>query len=268
MRVPGMLGRSRRALVFLAVALLAIATVSAASAQSAQPGGITDEAHKMHNLYVFTLSIAAVVFVLVEGAIIWCIFRYRKRGDDIPTQTHGSTLLEVVWTAIPVLITVSIFTYSFIVLRQVENKAPDADLTVHVQGFQFQWGFTYDMNDLGKNTEDRNATGQIVITGTAAQIPTLVVPVDEPVEFTLASNDVIHSFYVRDFLYKLDVVPGRDNRFVVTPREIGEFHAQCAELCGLDHALMRFTLKVVSRDDFDKWVSEQKVTQPSVQQPR
>ena len=60
----------------------------------------------------------------------------------------------------------------------------------------------------------------------------------------------------------------RDNRFVVTPREIGEFHAQCAELCGLDHALMRFTLKVVSRDDFDKWVSEQKVTQPSVQQPR
>ncbi len=265
MRTPVMLRHSRRALVFLSVAMLAIATITVASAQSGQPGGITDEAHKMHNLYLFTLSIAAVVFVLVEGAIIWSIFRYRKRGDGLPTQTHGSTLLEVIWTGIPVIITVSIFTYSFIVLREVENKADPNDLTVHVQGFQFQWGFTYDMNDLGKNTPDRNATGQISILGTAAQQPTLVIPVDEPIEFALSSHDVIHSFYVRDFLYKLDVVPGRDNRFVVTARDIGEFHAQCAELCGLDHALMKFTLKVVSREDFDKWVAEQKPTQPSVQ---
>jgi cytochrome c oxidase subunit 2 len=84
----------------------------------------------------------------------------------------------------------------------------------------------------------------------------LVIPKDEPVEFALFSEDVIHSFYVRDFLYKLDVIPGRDNRFVVTAHTEGEFHAQCAELCGLDHALMQFTLKVVSREEFDKWVAE------------
>lgn len=255
-------------MVLLAVALLAIASVSVASAQSGQPAGITDEAHKMHDLWIFTLIIATIVFVGVEAAILYCIFAFRKKDDSLPAQTHGSTVVEVIWTTIPVVIVIALFSYAFVVLRDVENKAKPEDLTVQVQGFQFQWGFTYNLNDLGTKTADRNATGEVTITGTAAQAPTLYIPVDEPVEFALSSNDVIHSFYVRDFLYKLDVIPGRDNRFVVTAREIGEFHAQCAELCGLDHALMRFTLKVVSREDFDKWVSEQKVTQPSVQKPQ
>lgn len=123
-----------------------------------------------------------------------------------------------------------------------------------MQGFQFSWQFTYNLNDLGTKT-DANAQGDFAVIGSAADIPELVIPVNEPVEFALRSDDVIHSFYVRDFLYKLDVIPGRDNRFVVTPREVGTYHAQCAELCGVDHALMRFTLKVVSRDEFDKWVA-------------
>jgi cytochrome c oxidase subunit 2 len=80
--------------------------------------------------------------------------------------------------------------------------------------------------------------------------------VDEPVEFRLQSNDVIHSFYIRNFLYKLDVIPGRDNRFVVTAHDTGTFHAQCAELCGLNHALMQFKLEVMTRQDFDAWVAE------------
>ncbi|MEO8540654.1 MAG: cytochrome c oxidase subunit II [bacterium] len=260
MPVSRMLRRFRRVVVLLTVALLAIASFSVAAAQSGQPAGITDEAHKMHDLWIFTLIIATIVFVGVEGAILYCVFAFRKKGDALPAQTHGSTIIEVIWTTIPVVIVVALFSYAFIVLRDVENKAAPEDLTVKVQGFQFQWGFTYDLNDLGTNTKDRNATGEITILGTAAQIPTLVIPVGEKVEFALSSNDVIHSFYVRDFLYKLDVIPGRDNRFVVTARETGEFHAQCAELCGLDHSLMRFTLKVVTREEFDKWISEQKVT--------
>jgi cytochrome c oxidase subunit 2 len=219
----------------------------------------------MHDLWKFTLIIATVVFIGVEGAIIYCVFAFRKKGDNLPPQTHGSTVVEVIWTTIPVIIVICLFSYAFIVLRDVENKAAPDDLTVHVEGFQFQWSFTFDMNDLGTNTPDRNAAGQFTILGTAAQEPTLVIPVDEKVEFQLSSHDVIHSFYVRDFLCKLDVIPGRDNRFVVTPRQIGTFHAQCAELCGLDHSLMRFTLKVVTREEFDKWVSEQKVTTPAVQ---
>lgn len=262
MPVSGMPRRLRRATVFLAVALLALTSVSVAFAQSGQTGGITDEARKMHELWVFTLIIAAIVFVAVEGAIVFAIIRYRKKNDELPAQTHGSTVIEVIWTTIPVIIVLALFSYSFVVLRQVENTADPEDLTVDVQGFQYQWAFTYRLNDMGTNTPDREADGVITITGTAADIPTLVVPVDEPVEFALSSADVIHAFYVKDFLYKLDVVPGRDNRFVVTPREVGSYYAQCAELCGVDHALMRFTLEVKSRADFDVWAAEQKVTTP------
>ncbi len=256
MPVSGMPRRLRRALVLLAVALLALTTISAASAQTGMPDAITKEGDKIHNLWVFTLGIAIFVFVAVEAAIVYAVFAFRKKNDDLPKQTHGSTLVEIIWTTIPVIIVVALFTYSFIVLRDIENTAADEDLTVHVQGFQFQWGFTYDMNDLGTNTPDRNAEGKIEILGTPAEEPTLVIPMGEPVEFTLFSADVIHSFYIRDFLYKLDVVPGRDNRFVVTAHTTGTFHAQCAELCGLNHALMRFQLKVVTRAEFDQWVAE------------
>ena len=262
MPVSGMPRRFRRATVFLAVALLALTSFSVASAQSGQANGITDEARKMHDLWVYTLVLAAIVFFAVESALVFALIRYRKKSDELPAQTHGSTVIEIIWTTIPVVIVIALFSYSFIVLRDVENDAKEEDLTVEVQGFQFQWAFNYNLNDLGTNTPDRNAEGVITITGTAADIPTLVVPVDEPVEFALSSGDVIHSFYVKDFLYKLDVIPGRDNRFVVIPREIGSYYAQCAELCGVDHALMRFTLEVKSRADFDKWVSEQKVTTP------
>lgn len=256
MAETGMRRHSRRFVLLLTVALLALASISAASAQVGTPKPITDEAKKIEDLWIFTLVIAAVVFVAVEGVLVYVLFRFRKRNDELPAQTHGSTVLEFVWTGIPVLIVIALFTYSFIVLRDVENEAAAEDMTIEVNGFQFQWEFTYQLNDLGVNT-DPASEGVINIIGTAADEPTLVIPIDEPIEFRLLSNDVIHSFYIRDFLYKLDVVPGRDNRFVITARETGEYFGQCAELCGLNHALMRFKLKVVTRDEFDLWVAEQ-----------
>ena len=268
MPVSGMPRRLRRAAVLLAVALLALTSISAAYAQTGMPDAITKEGDTIHNLWTFTLIIALIVFVCVEAAIVYAVFAFRKKSDELPKQTHGSTFVEVIWTTIPVVIVISLFTYSFIVLRDIENKADPEDLTVHVQGFQFQWKFTYNLNDLGPTTPDRNAEGDISVLGTAAQNPTLIIPVNEKIEFQLASADVIHSFYIRDFLYKLDVIPGRDNRFVVTAHTTGTFHAQCAELCGLDHALMRFTLKVVSRAEFDQWVAEQSKASASVQQAK
>ena len=256
MPVFGMPRRIRRAATLIAFALLALSSVSLASAQTGVPNPITDEGSKIEDLWVFTLVIALVVFFAVEGAILYALFAFRKKSDELPAQTHGSTIIEIIWTSIPVVIVIALFTYSFIVLRDIENSAEEEDLTVHVQGFQFQWGFTYDLNDLGTNTPDREAEGEFTILGTAAEKPELVIPVGEPVEFALSSQDVIHSFYIRNFLYKLDVIPGRDNRFVVTAHETGTFHAQCAELCGVDHALMRFTLRVVSRAEFDQWVAE------------
>lgn len=279
MRVTGMHRPVRRAIVLLAVALLALLTVNAAYALQAP--GITDEAHKMHDLWVFTLAIAIVVFVGVESAIVFAIIRFRKKSDELPPQTHGSTVIEFIWTGIPVVIVIMLFSYSFKVLQDVEHDHNAADMTVNVQGFQFQWAFTYCLNDLGKGgadapakTKDDSYQGpcltkadEIVTTGTAAQEPTLHIPVNEPVEFRLKSTDVIHSFYVRDFLYKLDVIPGRDNKFTVTARETGTFVGQCAELCGVNHAIMRFSLEVMTRADFDKWVEGQTTAQAAAKQP-
>lgn len=249
---PRLLGR---AVLLLTFAIAALASISAAAAQAGTPTPITDEGDKIGQLWVITLAIAAVVFVAVEGALIYALIRYRKKSDDLPTQTHGSTIVEFIWTGIPVMIVIVLFTLSIIVLRDIENEADPDDLTVHVTGFQFSWIFEYNLNDLG-TVNDPDAEGTIRVIGTPAQEPTLVIPVGERVEFALFSPDVIHSFYIRDFLYKLDVVPGRDNRFVVTAHTTGEFFGQCAELCGLDHAFMRFRLRVVTREEFDAWVAE------------
>ena len=266
---PGIRRPARRAIVLFMFALLALAAVGTASAEVGQPKGITDEAREMHDLYLFTLALGAVVFVLVEGALIYCLIKFRKKDDTLPVQIHGSNIVEFIWTGIPVIIMVALFSYSFIVLRNIENEADPADLTVDVTGFQFQWQFTYCQNDLGKGAtaavkakEDAYQgpcaaeAQEFSIIGTAKDEPTVVIPVDEPVEFRLKSTDVIHSFYVRDFLYKLDVIPGRDNKFTVTAREIDTFIGQCAELCGLNHSLMRFKIEVKSRADFDTWVAE------------
>jgi cytochrome c oxidase subunit 2 len=270
----------RRAIVLLAVALLALLAFNVAAAQSGQPGGITDEAHKMHDLWVYTLIIACVVFVGVESAIIFAVIRFRKKSDELPAQTHGSTIIEFIWTGIPVIIVIALFSYSFKVLQDVEHDHNPVDLTVNVQGFQFQWAFTYCLNDLGNGADapakarDETYQGPCVTkadefseTGTAAKEPTVHIPVGKPVEFRLKSNDVIHSFYVRDFLYKLDVIPGRDNKFTVTARETGTFVGQCAELCGVNHALMRFTIEVMPQDKFDEWVKGQTNAQQAAKQP-
>ena len=254
MRRTGSRRPVRRALMLVSVALLALLSVQTALAQ--QPSGITEEANQMHNLFIFVNVLAVVVFVAVAGVLVAALFRFRKRNDDLPKQVHGSTTLEMLWVAIPVLLVVVLFSYSVIVLVDINDDAEPEDLTVEVLGFQFQWRFRYTLNDLGTNS-DPNAEGAFDISGAPGDEPELVIPVGEPVEFKLVSNDVIHSFYVFDFLYKLDVIPGRDNSFKVTANKTGVYHGQCAELCGVDHALMRFTIRVVPRAEFDQWVAEQ-----------
>ena len=260
----------RSAFILSLVAIPALFTVSAASADVGlgQPTGITDEAHDMHTLYLIVTAIAAFVFVAVESALVFALLKFRKRGDDLPPQTHGNNLLEIIWTTIPVLIVLTLFVASFITLVDVEDSADQQDLTVQVQGFQFQWQFTYKKDDIGRKADPNlKMDNDVVILGTQKEEPTLVIPVNEPVEFTLLSNDVIHSFYVRDFLYKLDVIPGRDNKFKVTARETGTFTGQCAELCGTNHALMRFHIQVVERPEFDKFLAEQSANAKAAAKP-
>lgn len=254
-------------ILFSSAFVLFLATGFATAGTAGARNPITKEADKIQHLYFLVTAMGLVVFVAVAGALLFMVFRYRKRSDELPPQTHGNNLLEIVWTTIPIVIVLILFVFSFITLVNVEHDSKPENMTVEVTGFQFQWQFVYKLNDLGKGSNP-NAQGEVTVIGKAGEQnePTLVIPVNEPVEFKLVSHDVIHSFFVRDFLYKLDVIPGRDNRFTVTANETGTFTGQCAELCGINHALMRFHVKVVTRDEFDKFIADQSGQKAVLQQ--
>jgi cytochrome c oxidase subunit II len=198
------------------------------------------------NLYLITLVIAVIVFVIVEGLLIIISLRYRRKpGDDtLPKQVHGNSTLELLWTIIPAITVTALFVGAFITLSDQQVEAANPDLTVDVTGFQWQW--TFDYQDQG-----------VKLTGAGREGPVMAVPVDETIHIRLHSGDVIHSFYVPQALYKLDVVPGRTNEFDIKFDQAGTFAGQCAEFCGIGHADMHFAIQAMPRADFDSWVTQQ-----------
>lgn len=206
---------------------------------------VSEEGGHIAALYPIIFWIAVAVFVLVEGLLLWIVFRYRRSRHDeaLPAQTHGNNLLEVLWTAIPALIVTAMFVLTVQTLGQVDAVAAnEPDVVVDVQAFQWQWTFKYPKQ------------GDLSFTGSGAEGPVMVLPIGEKVRIRLHSDDVIHSFYVPAFLYKKDVVPGRVNEFDVQVNQAGIYSGQCAEFCGLEHARMLFTVEAMSRADFDAWV--------------
>ena len=216
---------------------------------------VSQQGQFVFDFYPVIFWIAVGVFVLVEGLLIWIVLRYRRRPTDLelPVQTHGHNLLEIVWTLIPALIVTGLFAFTVDTLGKVEtantsNSRPD--LTIDATGFQWQWTFEYPVQG-------------IKLTGTGREGPTMAVPIGETVRIRLHATDVIHSFYVPQFLYKKDAIPGRTNEFDVTVRDAGTYHGQCAEFCGLGHADMNFTVLAMTRADFDAWVAQQQRPEPS-----
>ena len=217
---------------------------------------VTKEGVEIRDLYNLLFIAAAVIFVLVEAAIVYAVFRYRRRSDMLPPQFHGNNLLEVVWTVVPLLIVAGLFVLSWGVLNRVEAKADDPRVRVNVLGFQWQWQFTYEGErlDLPADLPPEDLT----IKGTIAKPPVMVLPIGEPIRFNTEAQDVIHSFYVREFLFKRDAFPGYVNTFDITITEPGVYGGQCTEYCGLAHQAMRFTIRAVSRPEFERWLVQAK----------
>lgn len=208
---------------------------------------ITDAGAATQNLYGLTFVIAVVVFVIVEGLLLYITFRYRRRAADteLPNQTHGSNPLEILWTVIPAITVTVLFVAAIITLTEEhETRAASPSVIVDVTGFQWQWTFDYPNEGLS-------------FTGSGVEGPVMAMPINEVVRVRLHAQDVIHSFYVPQFLYKKDAVPGRVNEFDVIVREAGTYAGQCAEFCGLAHAEMFFTVDAMERSAYDAWVTEQ-----------
>ncbi len=215
------------------------------------PSGITEQAQEMRRLWTGSVIAALAVGFLVWGLIIWAVIRYRKRGDELPRQTAYNLPLEIVYTIIPFVIIAVLFFFTVVVQNRVQERSANPDTTVAVNAFKWNWQFVY------PETTDQN--GEPVNTvGTTSEIPILVLPTDRTIRFEVASADVIHSFWVPEFLFKLDVIPGnengRNNVFEVTVQKEGAYVGRCAELCGTYHAYMNFEVRAVSGADYDAYL--------------
>ncbi len=221
------------------------------------PQAASDRAPLIGNLWVGAWIAALAVGVFVWGLIIWVMIRFRKKSpDQQPEQKQYNLPLELLYTLVPFLIIGVLFFYTVQTQNGVLAKASpqvQSELhTVNVIGQKWSWTFNY-------MEADNPQVGAVVHRiGTITDIPELYLPVDKPVRFNLTSADVIHSFYIPAFYYKLDVIPGRTNSFDVTPDRIGTYSGKCAELCGTYHAAMLFTVHVVSEEDYLAYLNKLK----------
>jgi cytochrome c oxidase subunit 2 len=215
------------------------------------PEGITEQSQDMRELWTWSVIASLIVGALVWGLILWAVVRYRKRGDALPRQTAYNLPLEIVYTILPFLIIAGLFFFTVTVQDRVKETSDEPDETIAVNAFKWNWEFVY--------PETEGPDGLAVSTvGTSEEIPILVLPVDRTIRFEVESADVIHSFWVPEFLFKLDVIPGNEdgvaNVFEVTVREEGSYVGRCAELCGTYHAYMNFEVRSVSGDVYDEYL--------------
>ncbi len=215
------------------------------------PEGITEESQVMRELWTGSVIAALIVGFAVWGLIGWSVVRHRKRGDELPKQTAYNLPLEIVYTIVPFLIIAALFFYTVVVQNRVMERSQEPDETIAVNAFKWNWQFVY------PDTEAEDGL-PVETVGSTREIPILVLPTDRTIRFEVASADVIHSFWVPEFLFKLDVIPGnengRDNAFEVTVQEEGAYVGRCAELCGTYHAYMNFEVRAVSGEDYDAYL--------------
>lgn len=216
------------------------------------PTAVTDRGREVVWLYDLFLVAAAAVFVIVAALIGWSVVRYRGApGRDVPPSeaVRGNLRLEIVWWALPTALVVVLIGFTWVVLAQVDAREEEPALTVGVEGFQWGWRFTYEGAD-------------VVVSGTAADPPTLTLPTERTIAFVITSNDVVHSFNIPNFLIKRDALPNRENRFDVVIEMAGTYGGQCGEFCGLLHARQLFEIDAVPAAEFDDWLAARARTEP------
>jgi cytochrome c oxidase subunit 2 len=253
---PRRSGRAGRRLAPVGLLGLAVLVLSGCTPEEnlrfGWPRGITTQSEQMLDLWIASVIAALVVGVGVWGLIFWCVVRYRKRGDELPAQTRYNLPIEIIYTILPFLIIAVLFYYTAIVESAVTKESKNPDVTVQVVAFKWNWQFVYP----DAKTADQRPVSTV---GTSEQIPILVIPKDQNVRFTETSNDVIHSFWVPEILFKRDVFPGGiPNSFEIRPTKTGAFVGRCAELCGTYHSNMNFEMRVVSQDDYARYLGARK----------
>jgi cytochrome c oxidase subunit 2 len=235
----------RRLLVVLPALAVALAAATAASAAN---GGFSPQhahspnVHHTNTAYWVIFAFTSAIFLVVEGALVTFIWKYRTRGrgrDADGQQVHGNTRLELIWTVIPVVILAAIGTVVFVELPNITGAPASAanKLEITVEGHQFYWLFEYPNG--------------------ARSINELHVPVGQDVELRVLSADVVHSWWIPQLQGKIQAIPGRTNHAWFRADRIGTYYGQCAELCGLYHDAMKATVVATSQADYQSFISSQ-----------
>jgi cytochrome c oxidase subunit 2 len=236
--------------VVLSAALVLAAAAAAGNGGFAPAPPASPNASRISDAYWLIFGFAAAVFVLVEGALVWFAIQYRRRGrprDAEGPQIHGSTRLELMWTAGPVVILAAIAAFVFYKLpgiKDVPAARAGESMTVKVRAEQFYWQFEY-------------PEGQI-------SIDRMVVPVGEVVRLEVTTPDVAHSWWIPRLGGKIDAIPGRTNTTWFKATTPGVYSGQCAEFCGIQHAVMRADVAVVSRAEYETFLASHRPASAAV----
>jgi cytochrome c oxidase subunit 2 len=252
------------------------------------PTGATKQAKEMRVLWTWSGVTALALGVIVWGLIFWCCIRYRKKSDELPRQTKYNFLVEAVCFTFPFIVIAGLFYRTVIVEDDVNHLSANPDVRVQVDAFKWNWQFIY--NDVRVNGAVKPtpqvytdpATGTVLkdptdtklpfylsTVGSQDEIPVLVIPIGAKVQFDEHSEDVIHSFWVPEFLFKRDVIPygtdntNRDNKFEIQATTTGSFVGRCAELCGTYHSQMNFEVRVVKNATFMSYLAALKQIGPN-----
>lgn len=264
--------RLTRAAQLTGLAVVTALTATGCSFQDAirfgWPVGVTPEATMMRTLWTWSAIAALVVGVIVWGLTAWTVaFHRRKAGaSELPRQFQYNLPLELVLTVIPLVIVAVLFYFTVVVQNVVDRQPAGNELKIDVVAFQWNWEFAY--------PESRTPQGTPVATvGTTEDVPLLVLPTDRPIAFTQHSEDVIHSFWIPEFLFKRDVMPDPEkndqkNTWVIDRIERpGAFVGRCAEYCGSYHSMMNFEVRALPGNLFDQYMQLRQSLNPQTRQP-
>jgi cytochrome c oxidase subunit 2 len=216
------------------------------------PALATSQSHALASNWTLFLIVGSCVAVLVWGLIVFALIRYRRSATSgAPPQFSNNYPLEIAWTAIPLVLVCALFIHTYTVESRVDAVVARPDVLVHVNAYRWGWRFVY----AGGPTVGGAASSPIGGNPVSAK-PELVLPLGETTRIELSSDDVTHSFWVPDFLFKRDAIPGQTSGFDLQPTRTGTFLGRCAQFCGLNHALMQFTVRVVPPTEFLRWRKE------------
>lgn len=217
--------------------------------------GVTNHTDTIVNLWTGSWIILWGVGIIAWGLMFYAIIRYRRRKGDtgLPEQLRYNNPVEALFTVVPLILVIGFFAFTAKTMADIEKPTVNPDVTIEVIGKQWSWDFNYTNANVYDSGIQSQFDGQL---GSEAALPVLYLPVNKTVQVDLRSRDVVHSFWVIDFLYKKDVFPGHTNHIYFTPTKVGTYKGKCAELCGEFHSMMLFNVKVVEQADYDAHMAQ------------